>query len=316
MTGDLPAPSVSLGLPVYNGAEYVDEAIGSILAQDHADFELIISDNGSTDDTSEICRAYAQSDPRIRYHRQPTNRGASFNFGFVAGQARGALFKWAAHDDVLEPQYLKRCVEILHADPEVVLCHTAIAEIDEQGEIFRYTPHRRFAEQTSPAARFADVLLRAGATYHSLGVVRTHILRRTPLLAPYSSSDMPLLAELALYGRFHEIPEPLYRRREHRGQSTRQHPHARDRSAWFDPRLEGAITFPAWRRGAEYWRAAQRGPLSRRDRRAVMVQVGPWLWRYRSRLARELAWGLREHWRRSSLRGVRASGKLTSGPRL
>lgn len=309
-----PAPTVSLGLPVYNGAAYLEEAISSILHQTHSDFELIISDNGSTDDTERICRRHAEEDQRVTYHRQPVNHGASFNFRFVAERARAPLFKWATHDDVLEPRYLERCVAVLQSDPKVVLCHTTMAEIDEHGEITGHSPPRELAANPETRARFADVVLRAGETYHSLGVVRTPVLWRTPMLAPFASSDIPLLAELALYGRFHEIIEPLYRRREHPGQSTRAHPRARYRAAWFDPRFAGAITYPGWRMGYQYWTATQRAPLSPSDRRAARSVLGPWLWHYRDRLARELAWGVLEHGRRSRW-GRRLAGQppLSSG---
>src|ERR1035438_9843576 len=95
-----PVPRVSIGLPVYNGENYLDPALNSILRQDYSDLELIISDNASTDATGNICREYAAKDPRIRYYRNETNIGASANFNCLVKLARGEYFKWAAHDDV------------------------------------------------------------------------------------------------------------------------------------------------------------------------------------------------------------------------
>src|ERR1051326_2036095 len=106
-------PRVSIGLPVYNGQQFLEEAINSLLAQTYSDFELIISDNASTDATEQICRAHAAADPRIRYYRNDKNRGPVWNLNRVFELARGELFKWAAHDDVCAPTLVERCVEVL-----------------------------------------------------------------------------------------------------------------------------------------------------------------------------------------------------------
>src|SRR3546814_12920885 len=93
---------VTIGLPVYNGANYLAAAIESILAQTVADFDLIISDNASTDATEQICRAYAGADRRIRYVRQPQTLGAAANFNLLARMSEKPYFKWAAPDDLLD----------------------------------------------------------------------------------------------------------------------------------------------------------------------------------------------------------------------
>lgn len=110
------APRVSIGLPVYNGQQYLRQALDSLLAQTFHTFEVIISDNASNDATPEICRDYAACDPRIRYVRHDVNRGAAWNFNYVFGLARGVYFKWHAHDDMLEPTFLEQCVTILDHD--------------------------------------------------------------------------------------------------------------------------------------------------------------------------------------------------------
>src|SRR5687767_6137887 len=111
----MPEPALSIGLPVYNGERYLREAIGSILSQDFTDFELIISDNASTDGTAAICAFYAARDARIRYHRSETNLGAAPNHRRVFELARAPFFKWAAHDDSGSPQLLERCVQTMYA---------------------------------------------------------------------------------------------------------------------------------------------------------------------------------------------------------
>ena len=127
-------PRVSIGLPVYNGEKFIREAIDSIFSQTFEDFELIISDNGSTDRTQQICQAYAAQDLRIRYYRNKKNIGAARNYNLVFELASGEYFKWAAHDDLCAPEYLERCVEILDRDPDVVLCYPKTSIIDEHGE--------------------------------------------------------------------------------------------------------------------------------------------------------------------------------------
>lgn len=106
-------PAVSIGMPVYNGAQYIREALDSLLAQTFTDFELIISDNASTDATQSICEQYASRDPRICYVRQVENKGAVANFRFVLDCARADLFMWAAYDDLWAPNYLMDAMALL-----------------------------------------------------------------------------------------------------------------------------------------------------------------------------------------------------------
>ena len=93
-------PRLTVGLPVYNGEKYLAESLDALLGQSYGDFELIISDNASTDATEAICREYAAKDPRITYLRQPANIGATPNHNFVFEQSHTELFKWASYDDL------------------------------------------------------------------------------------------------------------------------------------------------------------------------------------------------------------------------
>lgn len=109
---------VSIGMPVYNGEKYIREALDSLLAQTFTDFELIISDNASSDRTESICREYAERDARIIYFRQEKNIGAADNFQFVLDHAQSDLFMWAAHDDEWAENYLKDATDLL-ADKDI-----------------------------------------------------------------------------------------------------------------------------------------------------------------------------------------------------
>jgi glycosyltransferase involved in cell wall biosynthesis len=109
-------PKVSIGLPVYNGENFIREAIDSILGQIFCDFELIISDNASSDGTEEICRSYAGRDQRVRYYRNEENIGSSGNYTRVFLLAKGKYFKWTAHDDICKPDFIEKCIEVLDKD--------------------------------------------------------------------------------------------------------------------------------------------------------------------------------------------------------
>ena len=102
-------PRLSIGLPVYNGEDFLAESLDSLLGQTYEDFELIISDNASTDGTADICRRYAKQDSRIRYIRQPRNLGCAPNHNVLVQYARGELFKWVSHDDLYGRELIERC---------------------------------------------------------------------------------------------------------------------------------------------------------------------------------------------------------------
>ncbi len=250
-------PRVSVGLPVYNGENYVEEAVRSLLDQTYADFELIISDNASTDRTEEICRAFAAADPRVTYHRFDRNMGAAHNFNHVVDLARGEYFRWAAHDDVCEPGYLKACVMLLDEDPTVVLCHSRTGRLGPDGRRdghYDY-PVRYGAPRT--ADRFRDLIVVRHHCITIFGLMRLEVLRRTPLIGAYVASDRVLLAELALHGRLVEVPETLFHRRHHPEVSSALSEQDA-RLEWFDPALSGRITHPNWRILQEYVRALRR----------------------------------------------------------
>ena len=217
-------PLVSVGLFVYNGERFIDEAIASILNQTFTDFELIISDNASTDQTGEIARSYAAHDKRIRYYRNEKNMGAGWNACRVYELATGKYFKQAAVDDLLEPDFLRQCVEILERDPGCILVYAATKEIDEKGAFIKnyVTPMR--TDSNDPAARFRDMMLIPCWSYQIYGVMRMSALRQIPPQGRYVNADTVLLARMALLGRFYEIPEHLFISRHHRGQSSKTLP--------------------------------------------------------------------------------------------
>ena len=268
-------PRVAIGLPVYNGENYLRPALESILAQTFTDWELILSDNGSKDGTEAICREFAARDPRVRYHREEANRGAAWNFNRVLRLCRSPLFRWAAHDDVCSPELLEKCVAALEARPKAVLAHPLTHIIGPKGEHLEDYATRLRTDSPDPAVRFHDCISVDHACFPIFGVIRTDILRRAPEMGAYAGSDRNLLAELCLYGPFAEVPEYLFHRRDHPGTSTRQFPSARERMAWFRSDSRIALA-PTLRRGWEYYLSINRVPLSHRDRFACLAVLGKW----------------------------------------
>ena len=205
------------------------------MAQDFTDFELIVCDNASTDATWSICEKYAEIDARIRLYRNETNRGAAYNYNRVVELARGELFKWVAYDDVCAPSLVRRCVEVLDAaGPDAVLAYPRTTLIDDEGD--EIGPYRDGLDLRSPhAARRVAGFARNWSLCNAVfGVIRTDVLRRTGLIRPYLSSDVVLLAELAARGRFHEVPDRLFRRRIHSSSSRQGTASLEEAARWFD----------------------------------------------------------------------------------
>lgn len=203
-------PRVSVGLPVYNGERFLCDAIDSVLAQDLDGLEVVVCDNASTDRTGEICRDYAARDPRIRYHRSEVNIGGPANFRRAFHLARGEYFKWAAHDDWCDPRFLGCCVEVLDANPEVVLCHTQVTQVDEAGDPLVVNFRPLDVRSPGPEERFRKVIWSPSAVYPIYGVIRTEALRRSHLFRSHSGADRILIAELSLLGQIWQVPEPLF----------------------------------------------------------------------------------------------------------
>ncbi len=256
-------PRVSIGIPVYNGQHYLGEAIDAILTQTFKDFELIICDNASLDDTEKICRKYAAFDRRIRYYRNEKNIGPAHNFNLVYKYASGEFFKWAAHDDLLAPTFLEKCVEVLGKRSDVVIAYPKAMIIDLNSQ--EVGPYKRKLDTNSnDIVRRFHVLLKGHACYEIFGLIRRNALEKTPLMGLYAHGDGVLLSRLALLGRFEEIPEYLFFPREHPNQSmsllldrqgTPTSQEYRNYAMWFDPELKGKKLFPYWKLSSEYFRS-------------------------------------------------------------
>jgi glycosyltransferase involved in cell wall biosynthesis len=271
-------PRLTIGLPVYNGENFVSESIDTLLAQTFTDFELIISDNASTDGTEEICRGYAAEDSRIRYLRQSHNIGAAPNHNFLIQQARAKLFKWAAHDDLFAPELVARCVSMMDDRPELALCHSYMAIVDERGKVIEEYDYRLATDSPHAPERFRSLLLTEGGD-DFYGVIRTDVMRRIAPHDSYHNAGRKLVAEIALYGPFHQVPEVMFFRREHPGRGDLLGS-VRAVCANLDPRRRSHSTARlVGEYVLSYATAIRRAPLSASDRRRCYRYFVEWLGR-------------------------------------
>jgi glycosyltransferase involved in cell wall biosynthesis len=213
-------PPLSIGLPLRNGERYLPAAVESILGQTYVDFELIIADNASNDRSEEICREFATQDRRVRYIRHTADIGLAANHNFVVTQARGELFRWAAHDDVLAATCLERCVDLFAASGAgVAIAFPRTRVIGPDGAHLWDWNGQGSVDQDRPSERLRALLEHPNGHLQILssmyGVSRRGLLRQTRLLQPFYRSDLVLIVELALRGNLIEVPEFLYLRRNH-----------------------------------------------------------------------------------------------------
>jgi glycosyltransferase involved in cell wall biosynthesis len=285
-------PKVSIGLPVYNGMQYLAETLDRLLGQSFPDFEIVVCDNASTDDTASICADYRKRDARVRYFRNESNIGAARNFNRTFELSCGTYFAWAAYDDVHDPRFLERCVPVLDADPDIALSHTAIGFIDETGAPVRFYLGKgipseggylldiygnpvmepdilHIAESPRVEERFHDVLQNVNWCLQVFGLIRSDVLRHTGLQRSYYGADKVLLAEISLAGRFHQIDEVLFTKRIHQKMSFYQT--TKEKRRWIDP--TGRHRFPQLHMIKDYAAAVRRTPMSAAVRAKCFVAI-------------------------------------------
>jgi glycosyltransferase involved in cell wall biosynthesis len=266
------APRVSVGLPVYNGERYVGEAIAAVLSQTFGDLELVISDNASTDGTREICEDFARSDQRVRYHRNPENLGAAPNFNRCFALAQPSeYFKWITYDDLMTDDFLERCILALDRDAGVSLAFPALVHTDAEGNttgrqlqtdlsLLENEPGRR-------ARRLIEYGLESPDIYWTLyGVVRRSALEKTELHGNYIASDQVLLFQLALTGKFVQVPDAQLIHRAHPDAWTMKRGRTpRTDAVWFGG-SSAAVVLPHWTLFNRHRRSIFRADLSFRDK--------------------------------------------------
>lgn len=233
-------PRLSIGVPVYNGADYIAEAITSHLEQDFSDFELVVSDNCSDDGTADIVNEFVTTDNRVSYSRNDTNVGGPANFNRLFRLTNGELFRWAAADDRIEPGYLSKVIAMMDADPNIVIGHSNALLIDPKSEpmlqmdqgylggdgfmeaIKLQAPagDERFQSE-QPHERIDAVINNNHRNFYIFGIMRRTTMMQTRLHGAFYGGDRTLLVEMALRGTFRKVDEPLFASRSHAKNSGR-----------------------------------------------------------------------------------------------
>jgi glycosyltransferase involved in cell wall biosynthesis len=239
-------PKVTFGLPVYNGELFISRTLDSLLAQTYQDFEIVICDNASTDRTQEIICHYAAQDNRIRIYRNKKNMGATYNYNRVLELASGEYFKWIAADDVIRPEFLARCVEVLDSDLSIVLVYSKAAFIDEDDRvIYRFddvmTIQNWPAQTVARTNQVLEAIFRNGSAANIIifGLVRTDALRAIRPLGNYFGPDFTIVTEMALHGKIQQESRVLSFYRRHGGSSStyRRTPSAASQQEFLDPTI-------------------------------------------------------------------------------
>ena len=219
MSGD--NPKVSVCLMTYNGAGTVERALTTLLAQTYRDYELIISDDHSTDETLAICQRVAAGHKHVRFIRPAHNLGAERNMKFALSQARGTYYVWACQDDYWEPAFLERLVGLLEQSPSAICAQSWVRWISEKGDDVEDLRlyGRDLPERQSRIAFATSILTRRGREDRPKikNSIFTHgIWKRAAFSAALEAhrrsimSERQILCQLALAGEFRYLDEPLF----------------------------------------------------------------------------------------------------------
>jgi glycosyltransferase involved in cell wall biosynthesis len=207
-------PLVSIGMPVYNGAPFLKQALDSLLSQDYKHFELVISDNASTDATPEICRDYASKDPRTKYHRNSSNQGPAANFLQVLNLACGDYFMWAAHDDLWEATFMSTLLAPFQNYDDVVLtCCEYDTVYHVTGRVETHSPLEAALSAENSIFENAVWMITYPHSPFFYGLYAMEPLKQSRFRMrsePCDFADLFLLNEMSLAGKVHFIPETLF----------------------------------------------------------------------------------------------------------
>jgi glycosyltransferase involved in cell wall biosynthesis len=208
MSAFMAAPLVSIGIPVYNGARSIRQALDHLLAQTYTHLELVICDNASTDDTGAICQEYVARDARVRYYRNPTNVGLINNFRLAVERSTGPYFTWAAVDDRKLPTAVEACVRALQAQPAAAMVHgTVLVQSPGRDDLVPF-PNAVDLAMPDTAARIRAFT--AGITHNAIfyaGLYRLEALRQVHL-GDGLGHDYLLCLQMCLLGPVAYTPTP------------------------------------------------------------------------------------------------------------
>ena len=284
---------VGIGMPIYNGEKYLEQTLRAHQAQTYDDFSVVITDNASSDRTRELCLDYCASDARFSYLRYPVNVGAPQNFVRSFQRASGEFFRWANADDLPEPGLLEACLDALDKNPDVVLAYGKTRLIDAEGAVIRNYEDNLDLRQPQPSDRFRACFEQAQLVNIIYGLIRRAPLAKTRLIAPYQGSDVNLIAELSLYGKFFELGKYLFQRRLHPAASTWDGDAETQRLFWKP--FSQKLLMRSWQSLYEHQRAVLRAPIPFAEKRKLLAFLT------------RVAWWKRHHMRRDLITLVRFS---------
>ena len=240
-------PLVTIGLPVYNSETYLRQSVDSLLGQTYSNFILIISDNASTDSTADICLDYARKDSRIQYHRNDENIGLPRNFNRIAELTETPYLKWSTSDDYWGATFVEKALSVMEHDPSIIVCYPKTTLIDDDGENPRPYEDELHLMQNSPSRRFREFYKKIGLVNATLGLIRMSMLKKTHLYPSFVGSDISLLAEMTLHGKFYELPDRLFFRRFHARASSGKRGDADHVKKYYYATKESNPTFLQWK---------------------------------------------------------------------
>ena len=205
---------ITIGLPVYNGDKFIHNAINSLLKQSYTNFKLIISDNGSTDQTESICRNFAQADKRIKYTRHETNSGYVWNFNSVLQQADTEYFMWASADDVWHPEFIERNLSFLEKNQGFIGSTSEVAFFYETWEEkdfqkFDKTTSEKKYEWVHPLIGTYEEKVKFVFNFcrfeYAYSIYRTQILKKCVIKKKFLSWEVPVILKLLKFGNLNVI---------------------------------------------------------------------------------------------------------------
>lgn len=287
---------------MYNGERFLPATLDSVLGQTFGDFEVIISDNASTDGTADICNSYGRRDKRIRYYRNEVNLGGGWNHNRALELATAEYFKWAASDDICAPEFLETCVKALDENPAAVLSHPKTRLIDTSGKVIEDYTLDLDTESDVPGRRFRDLVMSYHMCYQIYGVIRRNVLHKTGPMPNCVNGDGILLAHIALFGPYVKIPDFLFFSRRHPAQSSQTLPRRLSTRRfrltgringmpcmeWWDTSKKRHLAFPQWRQLRDFSRCIVHSPLGWHDRRDCYSVLARWAYRDRKRYVKDL----------------------------
>jgi len=279
---------LTFGIPVYNGERYLESALGSVQEQDLADIRIVISDNGSTDATEEICRTAAAADKRIAYHRVAENQGGIWNYQRVSELCETELFSWMAADDIKLPDFARVTIAALdEAGPGASFACSRTRIINGDGVIYEDLGDLGMGLDAPTAHERVGNMLRAQASHVMYGIVRMSSLRRTRGIRSVLGDDMVLLVELLCAGSMALAPEQAFLQRRHDAQVSVQGAGA---SSWFAPGQRGDRSFAETRTNIEMYRGVSHSELPFAEKVRTWGTLGPsWVFPRWRAMARDVA---------------------------